>query len=291
MSLWLGILGGQITFTGLPAVAGYMSRSFDGSVYTNTMYKWAFPSDSVSTTTSTTNVMNGPSGFSNTGVAGYLAEGTGTSKLYKFAYPSDSISNAPESTATHWFSGSFANPSIAGYICASNSTSIRKWTFPSDTVSTPSAVTPGTMLRNSGAFGNYPVAGYMHQGGNINTGMYKLSFASDSISNTTTNAGNTGQRNAGFANPNVAGYINGSGNTQVRKWTFPSDSYGITNGPPANFNLVTQGNAGFATPGTSGYFSQGGSTTVWKWAFPSDTVSTTNSSPATMGHHGGFANA
>ena len=68
-----------------PAVAGYFSRG-DNS---GTVFKWAFPSDAVSVTTSAPVGMRYHAGFADPAVAGYFSSGE---PIYKWAFPSDAVS-------------------------------------------------------------------------------------------------------------------------------------------------------------------------------------------------------
>jgi hypothetical protein len=276
--------------------AGYFSRG----IGTATVYKWAFPSDAVSTTTAAPNnfAFQHNSGFANPAVAGYLARGTeGTFReIYKWAFPSDAVSTTTSSPETLDPPGAgFANPAVAGYLArGTNRSTVYKWAFPSDAVSTTTSA-PNVMEYNAG-FANPAVAGYLTRGTGGTTTVYKWALPSDAVSTTTSSNIQLRLGNSGFANPAVAGYFS-EGDTllRVRKWSFPSDAMSATTSFPAGGRY----HAGFANPAVAGYFSRGatgftfetGTTTVYKWAFPSDAVSTTTSSPASMSFHAGFASA
>ena len=84
----------------LGGVAGYFSR---GDNFPD-VYKWAFPSDSVSTTTLAPDDMDEHAGFADPAVAGYFSRGDGSPVVYKWAFPSDSVStttSAPASMGQH----------------------------------------------------------------------------------------------------------------------------------------------------------------------------------------------
>jgi hypothetical protein len=269
------------------AQAGYFS-----SQNSTTVYKWAFPSDTVTTTTAAPNTGLGTSGFANAAVAGYFGR---SADMYKYLFPSDSatITTAPPSTLES-DNASFANPFVAGYSSRGNSnTTVYKWAFPADTVSTTTAA-PASMQEHSG-FSNFGVAGYMcraaDSGGSATTTVYKWAFPADTVS-TTTAAPEEMKRNGGFANPAVAGYFSQgvpdkSESTTIYKWAFPADTVSTTTAAPDGMDS----HSGFANPAVAGYFNRSNNTTtVYKWAFPADTVSTTTAVPDILGLTGGFAN-
>jgi len=181
----------------------------------------------------------------------------------------------------------------AGYFSrGNNTTTVYKWSFPADTVSTTTAAPAGmgqrmfSLLGNHAGFANSSIAGYFARGQNL-TDVYKWSFPADTVS-TTTAAPAYNEINDGFSNNAVAGYINQSnGQTTVWKWTFPADTVTTTTAAPDSLRF----NAGFSNQAVAGYFSRGNNTTtVYKWGFPADTVSTTTAAPASMDEHAGFDN-
>jgi hypothetical protein len=119
-----------------PAVAGYLSRGRHGG----TIYKWAFPSNTVSTTTVAGATLgtdaNSHGGFSHPGVAGYMSR-FGNVNIYKWSFPSDTVSTTTSAPAAPNRNDGFSNSVVAGYFARGNGTStIYKWTFPADTVTT-----------------------------------------------------------------------------------------------------------------------------------------------------------
>jgi hypothetical protein len=271
--------------------AGYFSRG----QFTTTVYKWAFPADTVSTTTAAPAEMDIHTGFANPAVAGYSSRLGGSFSLqtvYKWAFPADTVSTTtaiPDNSSG--YNAGFANPAVAGYFsrggCSSPTTTVYKWAFPADTTSTTTAA-PDIMQRHAG-FANPSVAGYFSRGLNTAT-IYKWTFPADTVSTTTAIPGSLNSlTNAGFADPAVAGYFSrGVATTTVYKWSFPADTVTTITAAPATMNQ----HAGFANPAVAGYFSRGqATTTVYKWSFPADTVSTTTAALDTMNSHAGFANA
>jgi len=119
-----------------------------------TVYKWSFPSDAVSTTTSAPAGMRNHAGFANPAVAGYFSRGDDFREVYKWSFPSDAMStttSAPDPTRLH---AGFADPAVAGYfsrgIGSTNyNTDVYKWAFPSDAVSTTTSA-PDSMSNHAG---------------------------------------------------------------------------------------------------------------------------------------------
>jgi hypothetical protein len=276
------LANGDMTKRRMIGVAGYFSR---GDIIT--VYKWTFPSDTVSTTSAAPATMFTHAGFADPAVAGYFARGQTTTTVYKWAFPADTVSTTTAAPATMRKQAGFANPAVAGYFSRGNGvTTVYKWAFPADTVTTATAA-PANMNSHAG-FANPAVAGYFSQGDNA-TPVYKWAFPADTVSTTTAAPVSIGGDHAGFANPFVAGYFSrGNSNTTVYKWVFPTDTVSTTTAAPDNMGS----HAGFANPAVAGYFSRGnGVTTVYKWTFPADAVSSTTSAPDTMATHAGFANA
>jgi hypothetical protein len=274
------------------AQAGYFSRGNSNT----TVYKWAFPADTVSSITAAPATLNSHAGFANPAVAGYFSRGNNTTPVYKWAFPADTVSTTTAAPATMAEQAGFANPAVAGYFNrGQNTPPVYKWAFPADTVSTTTAA-PASLNSHAG-FADPAVAGYFSRGQTTTT-VYKWAFPADTVT-TTTAAPATMTQHAGFANPAVAGYFNRgipfTSATTVYKWAFPADTVSTTTAAPAGMYY----DAGFANPAVAGYFSRGfdnslgfsiETTTVYKWAFPADTVTTTTAAPATMVSHAGFAN-
>ena len=273
--------------------AGYFSQGY----FSQTVYKWAFPADTVSTTTSAPDYLSSGSGFANPGIAGYFSQGYYSSTVYKWAFPADTVSTTTSSPQGMDQHAGFSNPSVAGYFSQGYSAVVYRWAFPSDIVSTTTSA-PTVMYYESG-FANPSVAGYVSRGFE-GTQVYKWAFPANTVS-TTTSSPTELYYNAGFANPAVAGYFSRPSNTIVYKWAFPTDTVTTTTSAPETMVL----NAGFANPSVAGYFAQGfggpyntNTPAVFKWAFPSDTVSVTTSAPDALGsatevsrQFAGFANA
>lgn len=130
-------------------VAGYVGSGTTGiggafnSGITNTVDKFALPSDTRTTTTITTGRV-ALSAMANSGVAGYFSggvnsSGTPLSSVNKLTFPSDTASTLATglSFAPEWNSG-MADSGVAGYFSQVNSgvavlDSIDKFAFPSDT--------------------------------------------------------------------------------------------------------------------------------------------------------------
>jgi hypothetical protein len=85
--------------------AGYFSRSDSNA----DVYKWAFPSDAVSTTTSSPANMVANAGFANPAVAGYFSRGDKEIDVYKWAFPSDAVSTTTSSPEGMYIHAGFAN--------------------------------------------------------------------------------------------------------------------------------------------------------------------------------------
>jgi hypothetical protein len=291
------IANGDMTKRRMIGVAGYMTR---GDINSN-VYKWSFPSETVSSTTSAPVYMRGSRGFGNPAIAGYFSRGFNNSNgaafsdVYKWSFPSDSQSTTTSAPAGMIFNDGFANPAVAGYFSrGSNTTTVYKWAFPADTVTTTTAA-PANMNGHAG-FANPAVAGYFSQG-NATT-VYKWAFPGDTVSTTTAAPGSMFSH-AGFANPNVAGYFSRSVvaspysiTSDVYKWSFPTDVATTATSAPGGMRA----NAGFANPSVAGYFSAADlgfpySSTMYRWSFPVDTATVSTSAPAGMREHGGFSNA
>jgi hypothetical protein len=281
------IANGDMTKRRMIGVAGYFSRGD----FTATVYKWAFPADTVSTTTAAPTGMDQNSGFANPAVAGYMSRGrddsfTATTTVYKWAFPADTMTTTTAAPNTLRLHAGFSNPSIAGYFSAGQGiTPVYKWAFPADTVTTTTAAPLG--MNEHAGFSNPSIAGYFSRG-QFTTTVYKWAFPADTVT-TTTAAPDTMRWHAGFANPYVAGYFHRiTTSSTVYKWSFPSDTVSTTTSAPATMGS----NAGFANPAVAGYMSRGSSNTpVYKWAFPTDTMTTTTAAPTGINSQGNFANS
>jgi hypothetical protein len=281
------------------AVAGYFSRGNN----TATIYKWAFPTNTVSTTTAAPSAREAHAGFSNPGVAGYFSKGRTYFSVDKWAFPTDTVSGVGGFFEDAGDNAGFANPAVAGYMSIGGTTDLGqnpyaatskvfKWAFPSDSRGYTTNA-PDVMILHAG-FANPAVAGYFSQGdvpqptSATSPKVFKWTFPTDTVT-TTTSAPQQFSDHGGFSNPAVAGYMNRPSTTNVvYKWAFPTDTVSTTTAAPAQIRQ----NAGFANPTVAGYFNRGvNTTTVYSWAFPSDTVSTVTAAPAATRENAGFANA
>jgi hypothetical protein len=262
-------------------VAGYFSRG-DGTAF---VYKWAFPSDTVSTTTNAPFDMEAHAGFAAKGFAGYFHEGdrSDNRNFCSFTFPSDTVSSralspSPSRQNAAFFLGD-------GYMSRGDSTTtVFRYNFDANTWLTTSS-TPASMEGHAG-FVNLPVAGYFSRGNGTNT-IYKFNGLTWS---STTSSTFSLYRHAGFSNNGVAGYFTGGDFTpeRVAKWVFPSD----TNSTFFITPRYARHGGGFSNNGVAGYFNQADSlNAVYKVAFPTDTISTTTSAPNSMNRNAGFANA
>lgn len=273
------IANADMTKRTVVGLAGYFSQGFSTNVY-----KSSFPTDSISSTTSSPSSMSVNAGFANPAVAGYMNLGvmSANATVYKWAFPADTVTTTTSAPNGIVGNGGFSNPAVAGYFNRGNYTDVYKWTFPSDTVSSSTSA-PLYMDQNSG-FANPSVAGYFNRG--LYTGtVYKWAFPSDSVSTTTSSAIEM-NRNGGFANPAVAGYFKTwFASTNAAKWSFPTDSVSY-------FELGNlDRSAGFSNPSVCGYISYGNSSTnVYKVSFPTDALSTITF-PSGLSNHAGFSNA
>ena len=90
---------------GIEAVAGYFSRGQNNTP----VYKWAFPADTVSTTTASTANLSRHAGFANPAVAGYFSQGLLNTPVRKWAFPSDTVSTTTASPDGMNFHAGFAD--------------------------------------------------------------------------------------------------------------------------------------------------------------------------------------
>lgn len=178
-------------------VAGYTlgGGQGPGAYYTNTIYKNAFPDNTISTLSATLSVVrNNAQGFANFGVKGYLAGGHNGST---YVTTTDTLS------------------------------------FPGETRSTTTAVSDNK--NHPGGFASNAQAGYvgggMGCGGDgacIATAVDKFAFSDDSRSALSSGLSVATYALGGFANSTVAGYVGGGYTTTYiasgSKWTFPSDT-------------------------------------------------------------------
>jgi len=197
-------------------VAGYAGGGYDavGSDFVSRVDKFAFPADSRTTTTSLANTRFIGATFQNNGVAGYFAGGiiasAAGSSIEKLAFPADTRTtlSATLSSANQGCTG-FANSEIAGYVLggydATYIATVDRISLVNDTKTTITSLANAANSFMQG-FSNSGVAGYAGGGaqatvGEVNT-VKKMSFSSETISNTTNLSGNRGG-GAGFANEGV----------------------------------------------------------------------------------------
>jgi len=267
-------------------IAGYAAMGqFSNGVQNGAVDKILFANDTVSTlATGASLARYVASGFSNSGVAGYLAGGGNSAirrtTVYKFAFPADTRTTLGTglSTATGGPMG-FANSGVAGYSAGGETptyvTTVDKFAFPGDTRSTL-----GTGLSGVRAFGataeNTLVAGY-YGGGDANgsqaTNVDKFAFPSDTRSTLASGlVAGAWYGSVGFSNDAVAIYFQDNASTTMTKYAMPTDTRSsFTTGAAQNFGSC-QSNAGLA-----GYISGGGSpltTAIQKISYSNDSRST-----------------
>lgn len=280
-------------------VAGYFMSGFTGAT-SNTVDKFAFASDT-RTTLTTSQSARGPSGFANSGVAGYCAGGVSAdgntfyTTVDKFAFPADTRTTLGTGLSAGRFAGAgFSNPSVAGYFAGGRSaatlflSTVEKFAFPADSRTTlATGLSAGRIT--VGAMSDYSVAGYVAGGrisGNTNvTTVDKFAFPADTRTTLGTGVSDDKEGTAGFCNTGVAGYIaggiritgGGAVFSTVDKFAFPADTRTtLATGLSAGTNRP----AGVSNSAVAGYVGGGDNnfgtfyTTVDKFAFPSDTRST-----------------
>ena len=203
-------------------VAGYLAGGCNdaGGVSVDRIDKITFPADTKSTLSAVlTTIVRQPAGFSDTGVAGYVAGGsqypTYYNRIDKITFPADTKSTLSATlTATVDFLCGFSDYGVAGYVAGGYDgattnplTRIDKVAFPSDSKSTLSAVLSVARSYSPAGMANSGVAGYVAggRGASVYTNSVdKIAFPSDTLttlSATLTDA--TGDLNCGFADCGV----------------------------------------------------------------------------------------
>jgi hypothetical protein len=261
-------------------VAGYFAG---GNQTLTTVNKLTFATDTLASTTSTTNSHIFGGAFANSGVAGYVSGfSTGVSKL---AFPADTASSlASGRTGPSDYIAAFANSGVAGYFGGGGSSTassiVDKYAFPGDT-----RTTLGTGLSTArwGMTGvaNNSVAGYFCAGrlqaGTIVGTVDKFAFPSDTRSTLGSSISPTRFSTSGMADDGVAGYV-GGGNprtTSVNKITFSTDTISGTSG----ISVAKDALGAFANSAVAGYIGGGESSggqqrQIDKFAFPADSRTT-----------------
>jgi hypothetical protein len=301
MLIPFGILSAAASFGPPPrlAVAGYFAG---GQNDLSTVDKFAFPADTRSTLgTGLSLGKSGVAGFSNSGVAGYVAGGFNNTAnavyttVDKFAFPADTRTTLGTglSVAVRE-AGAMANSAVAGYVGGGGpvasggtyETTVNKFAFPADTRSTLG--TGLSTARKPAGMSNQGVAGYL--GGGLNSGgsnnssvVNKFAFPADTASTLGTGLSAVLGATSGSSDAGVAGYFAGGQNnsfipqTTVDKFAFPSDTRSTLG---TGLSSARRALAGMSNTAVAGYHGggrdSGGSntTTVDKFAFPSDTRST-----------------
>ena len=268
------------------AVAGYAAMGqFSNGVQNGAIDKILFANDTISTLAVGASLARYvASGFSNSGVAGYLAGGGSfavrQTTVDKFAFPADTRTTLGTglSVATGGPMG-FANSGVAGYSAGGETptyvTTVDKFAFPADT-----RTTLGTGLSGVRAFGataeNTLVAGY-YGGGDANgsqaSNVDKFTFPSDTRSTLASGlVAGSWYSSVGLSNDAVAIYFQDNASTTMTKYAMPTDTRSsFTTGAAQNFGSC-QSNSGLA-----GYISGGGSpltNAVQKLNYTNDSRST-----------------
>jgi hypothetical protein len=194
-------------------VAGYIAGGFDGADYRSQVDKFAFPTDTRSTTTALTDTRIAFGSFQNNGVAGYsfggVYAGAGSSThIEKMVFSADTVSALSATLTTSLVNSvGFADSGVAGYSLGGNYgasyyTNVDRISLVNDTKSVLTALSAAVTTMMQG-FANTAVAGYAGGGdpsaGSATNTVKKMSFPSETISNTTNLTGNV-QNGAGFAN-------------------------------------------------------------------------------------------
>ncbi len=307
VSTWLngGLFGG-----GGGGVAGYIAGGYTGSMV-DTVDKWAFPSDTRTTTTVLPAAKSSAACFADSGVAGYHVGGYSsswnrTNSTYKMAFPADTWSTGTSYiTETNNNMGN-QNSGVAGYSSGAGvqggtyaSSTWYRLAFPGDSWSTLTATLSNQFETNGGPMNNNGVACYQ-AGGKYKFGgssyvtnkCQKMLVPSESASTTTT-LGTANEMKGGCSDNAVAGYVFGgqsSGNV-VEKYTFPSDTRSIVTATVSD----GYGPGGFSNSGVAGY-SAGGilngfaqTSTVYKIDFTNDSIATTNAMSSGRNYIAGFS--
>jgi hypothetical protein len=178
-----------------------------------------------------------------------------------------------------------ASGAIAGYFAGgitggTNSSSIFKYAFTGEVVSTISA-TLGTARYSRAGLSNYQVAGYMLNGylaglGNTNVSE-KLTYATEarsSLSNTTQHAEASAMTNSGTAGYQGGGWGGSSDVATTLKYTYSNDTEGTsTNIAVTGRVLWTYAN----NKGGNGYYGYGtsGVNLMYRYVFSNETTSST----------------
>ena len=308
ISTWLN--GGLFSAGAGGSVAGYIPGGYSGSMV-STVDKWAFPSDTRTTTTALPAGKSAAACFADSGVAGYHVGGYNTSwgrtnSTYKMAFPADTWSTGTSYVAATNYNMGNQNSGVAGYSSGAQvtggafaSNTIYRLGFPGDSWSTLSATLSHTYNGNGGPMNNngvacYQAGGQYKSGGSTFTAnqVQKLLVPSESATTTTVLSASNAYK-GGCSNNAVAGYNFGgqSSGDVVEKYAFPSDSRSTVTATVSD----AYGPGGFSDSGVAGY-SAGGymnsgsqTSTVYKIDFSSDSISTTNAMSNAVTYIAGFS--
>jgi len=194
-------------------VAGYIAGGYDAADYRSQVDKFTFPTDTRSTTTALygTRFLFGT--FQNNGVAGYslggVFNGAGSSThIEKMLFSADTVSALSATLTVSLVSNiGFADSGVAGYTLGGNYgasyyTNVDRISLVNDTKTNITSLSSAVSNMMQG-FSNTAVAGYAGGGdpggGSAVNTVKKMSFPSETISNTTNLTGNV-NNGAGFAN-------------------------------------------------------------------------------------------
>ena len=291
-------------------VAGYIPGLFNGG-FSTTVDKWAFPSDTRTTTNSLPAAGMSGGQFADSGVSGYKVGGydsswNRTQTTYKMTMPSDTWSTITNVAAVVAYNVGNANSGVAGYSSGGQvtggtfaSAAIHKLTFPSDSWSTLTAALSFEYNQYGGPMDNKGVACYI-AGGQYKSGgsnfvthiVQKLLVPSDSHT-TTTVLSATNSYKGGCSNNAVAGYVFGgqSSGDVINKYAFPSDTRSTLTATVSDAYAI----GGFSNSGVAGYAAGGvinsgsGTSTVYKIDFTTDASSTTNAISTSSYYTPGFS--
>jgi len=302
----------SVTPTAVPVEAGYIaggSTTLNGSG-TNNIQKLQFSNESNSSVSATLSAAEANvGGFANSGTAGYVGGGSGstggggyTPAINKILFAGDTVSTLVSTLSNQGPTG-FANSGTAGYFAGgaegsstvSQTAAVHKLPFSTDSLSALgnllSAVkgTPPPM-----GFANSGTAGYVVGGGGSSGTTDKIAFSNDSRSSLGSVVG-AGQAGAGFANSGTAGYASAgfNGSSSIRKILFSNDTGSTLS---STLGLSLNYTAGFAKSGTAGYVVGGldtaTSTAIQKLLFSNETTSTISATLTSARYtHAGFANS
>ena len=258
---------------------------FGGEQASSSMTKISLPSETTSGLSLAVGRGAGPTGFSNAGVAGYVAGGgnADASNFERFSFPTDvrTVSATGIFTSTRNYSSSFSNYEVAGYVSGGGS-GVDKIFFPSETRA--NILIPFSFSSRAAEASDSGTAGYLSSGQSDSATVNKVSFSTDTVSNLAVGLSRSINSGAGFANIGVAAYFGsgaGSGGTAtaIDKFSFPSDTRTVLASGISTVNgYVYYRMVASSVSGSAGYFTGGLSQwdnrrmgTSDKISFPTDT--------------------